>query len=91
MSAKSLKLSDTPQGGTPTTTEDLIVEKIEFKERIKRLKEKSRVLRKETLEEIDRLEDPKQTEILEGFFIDFTHIGGNHRPVYFISFEKRLT
>lgn len=37
-------------------TEDLIAEKIEFKERIKRLKEKSRVLRKETLEKTKPLE-----------------------------------
>lgn len=69
-SVRSPKLSDMPRGGQPVTTEDMILEKIELEERIKRLKAKSKKLRSETLEEIDRVEDPRYSEILEGFFID---------------------
>lgn len=69
-SVRSPKLSDMPRGGQPVTTEDMILEKIELEERIERLKAKSKKLRSETLEEIDRVEDPRYSEILEGFFID---------------------
>lgn len=69
-SVRSPKLSDMPRGGQPVTTEDMILEKIELEERIERLKTKSKKLRSETLEEIDRVEDPRYSEILEGFFID---------------------
>ena len=69
-SVRSPKLSDMPRGGQPVTTEDMILEKIELEERIERLKAKSKTLRSETLEEIDRVEDPRYSEILEGFFID---------------------
>ena len=69
-SVRSPKLSDMPRGGQPVTTEDMILEKIELEERIERLKAKSKKLRSETLEEIDRVEDPRYSEILEGFFIE---------------------
>lgn len=69
-SVRSPKLSDMPRGGQPVTTEDMILEKIELEERIERLKAKSKKLRSETLEEIDRVEDPRYSEILEAFFID---------------------
>lgn len=69
-SVRSPKLSDMPRGGQPVTTEDMILEKIELEKRIERLKAKSKKLRSETLEEIDRVEDPRYSEILEAFFID---------------------
>lgn len=69
-SVRSPKLSDMPRGAQPVTTEDMILEKIELEERIERLKAKSKKLRSETLEEIDSVEDPRYSEILEGFFID---------------------
>ena len=59
-----------PRGGVPVTTEDLIADKIDLENRIKRLKEKSKKLKGEILEEIDSLDDPRYVAILEGFFID---------------------
>lgn len=69
-SVRSPKLSDMPRGGTPVTIEDLIADKIELEERIDRLKRKSRKLRSEILEEIDRVDDTRYSEVLESFFID---------------------
>lgn len=69
-SVRSPKLSDMPRGGTPVTIEDLIADKIELEERIDRLKKKSRKLRSEILEEIDRVDDTRYSEVLESFFID---------------------
>lgn len=69
-SVKSINYSGMPRGGTPVTVDDLISDKIELEERIKRLKDKSKVLKSEILEEIDSLEDPRYCEILESFFID---------------------
>ena len=66
----SPKLSGLPRGGTPVTPTDLIIEKLDLEERISRLREKSKVLKKEILEEIDSLEDPRYCEILEAYFID---------------------
>lgn len=69
-SIKSPNLSGMPRGGQPTTITDLVADKVELEERIAALKLKSRRLRKETLEEIDRLDDPKHVKVLEMFFID---------------------
>lgn len=69
-SVRSPNLSGMPRGGTPVTTADMIAEKIELEERIERLKAKSKKQRREILEEIDSLEDPKQAEVLEEFFIN---------------------
>lgn len=69
-SVRSPRWSDMPRGGTPVTMEDLVTDKIELEERIDRLKRKSKKLRSETLEEIDRVEDTRYADILEGFFID---------------------
>ena len=67
---KSSKFSAMPRGGTPVTLDDLISDKLDLEDRIKRLKAKSRDLRREVCEEIDSLEDPRYCEVLEAFFID---------------------
>lgn len=69
-SVKSPSLSGMPRGGVPVTTEDLIADKMELEERIKRLNRKKSSLKSQILEEIDSLEDPRYCEILEAFFID---------------------
>ena len=69
-SVKSPNYSGMPRGGVPVTTEELIADKLELEERIKRLKKKSRRIKSEIIEEIDTLEDPLHCEILEAFFID---------------------
>lgn len=75
---KATTYSDMPKGGTPITKEELIAEKVETEERIRRLEEKGKILRAEILEKIDELEDVRQAEILEAFCIDclsFEEIG----------------
>lgn len=67
---KSPSLSGMPRGGVPVTTDDLLSDKMDLEERIARLKEKSRGLKREVCEEIDSLEDPRYCEILEAYFID---------------------
>ncbi|MEE3428408.1 MAG: hypothetical protein VZQ55_05525 [Ruminococcus sp.] len=69
-SVKSPNLSGMPRGGTPTTLDELMANKIEYEERIKSLKRKGKELRKEILAEIDLLDDVRYCEILEAFFID---------------------
>ena len=67
---KSPNYSGMPRGGQPVTVEDLISDKLELEERITRLKFKSKDLKRQILDEIDSLEDPRYCEILEAFFID---------------------
>lgn len=67
---KTPTYSDMPRGGVPISKEELISDKIELEERIKRLKVKGRKLKADVLVEIDSLEDDKQAEVLEAFFID---------------------
>lgn len=69
-SVKTPSLSGMPRGGTPITAADLIADKMELEERIERLKRKKSDLKRQILEEIDTLEDPRYCEILEAFFID---------------------
>ena len=69
-SVRSPSLSGMPRGGVPITVEDLIADKMELEERIKRLTQKKSGLKKQILEEIDTLEDPRYCEILEAFFIE---------------------
>ena len=69
-SVRSPNLSGMPRGGIPITDADLIADKIDLENRIKRLKEKGKKLKGEILEEIDSLDDPRYVAILEGFFID---------------------
>jgi hypothetical protein len=67
---KSPSLSGMPRGGVPVTIDDLMSDKLDLEDRIKRLKAKSRDLKNEVCEEIDSLEDSVDCEILEAFFID---------------------
>lgn len=69
-SVKSPNMSGMPRGGTPVTIEELLSDKIELEERIKRLKRKGRNLKNEILEEVDSLEDPRYCEVLEAYFIE---------------------
>lgn len=69
-SVKSPNYSGMPRGGTPVSVEELISDKMELEERIRRLKVKSGKLKREILEEIDSLEDVRYCEILEAFFIE---------------------
>lgn len=69
-SVKSPNYSGMPRGGTPVTVAELLSDKTELEERIKRLKNKGKTLKNEILEEIDSLEDPRYCEVLEAFFIE---------------------
>lgn len=67
---KSPNFSGMPRGGIPITLDDLISDKLDLEDRIKRLKKKSIIIKREILTEIDKLDDPRYCEILESFFID---------------------
>lgn len=67
---KSTNFSGMPRGGVPITIDDLMSDKLDLENRVKRLKLKSRGLKNAVCEEIDSLEDPLQCEVLEAFFID---------------------
>lgn len=67
---KSPSLSGMPRGGVPVKLEDLLSDKMDLEDRIKRLKAKSRGLKNEVCEEIDSLEDSRYCEVLELRFID---------------------
>lgn len=67
---RSPSLSGMPRGGEPVTREDLIADKVDLERRIKRLKAKGEDMRREILDLIDELEDPRYAEVLESFLID---------------------
>lgn len=67
---RSPNYSGMPRGGVPITIEDLMSDKMDLEDRIKRLKIKGRDLRQAICEEIDSLEDPRYCDILEARFID---------------------
>ena len=69
-SIKSPNFSGMPRGGVPVTIDDLMSDKMDLEDRIKRLKAKSRSIKSAVCEEIDSLEDPRYCEILEAHFID---------------------
>lgn len=69
-SIKSPNLSGMPRGGKPVTLDDLIADKTDLEDRIKRLKKKGYILKREILAEIDSLEEAKYCSVLESFFID---------------------
>ena len=69
-SVKSPNYSGMPRGGTPVTVEELLSDKIDLEKRIKRLKDKSKIVKDQILEEIDSLEDPRYCEVLESYLID---------------------
>ena len=68
---RGIGFSDMPKGsGSTVTTAELITDKMELEERINRLVQKGRILKKEVIEKIDTLEEPLYAEVLESFFID---------------------
>jgi len=69
-SSNSPTLSDMPRGGIPVTKQDLVDEKLETLERIKRLKARGKRLKADILEKIDELEDIRYAEVAESFFIE---------------------
>lgn len=69
-SAKTPSLSGMPRGGVPVTIDELLSDKIELENRIKRLRRKNKTIKSEILEEIDSLDDPRYCEVLEAYFID---------------------
>jgi DNA-directed RNA polymerase specialized sigma subunit len=69
-SVRSPNYSGMPRGGTPVTIEELLSDKVDLEKRIKRLKDKSKKVKDQIVEEIDSLEDPRYCEILEAYFID---------------------
>lgn len=74
---RSPSLSGMPRGGDPVTAADLIAEKVDLEARIERLTDKGQPYRREILDLIDELEDPRYAEVLECFFVDcesFTEI-----------------
>lgn len=69
-SVKSPSYSGMPRGGTPIALEDLLSDKFDLEQRIKRLKAKNKKIKDQILEEIDTLEDSRYSEVLELFCID---------------------
>ena len=67
---KSPNYSGMPRGGTPVTSYDMKEEKADLEARIERLKIKGAIYKKEILETIDELEDPRYADVLEYFFIE---------------------
>lgn len=67
---KSPSLSAMPKGSQPVELSDLISDKEELIDRIKRLKKKGKRLKAETISIIDELDDVRYAEVLEAFFID---------------------
>ena len=59
-----------PRGGSAKTPEDLIGEKIEIENRIRRLKTGSEEIKREILEVIDAIGDANLCEVLEYRYID---------------------
>lgn len=69
-SLKSPTFSDMPRGGEPVTIDDLLSDKQDLEDRIRRLKSRGQEFKSEILTCIDNLDDPRYAEILESFFID---------------------
>ena len=67
---KAVTISDMPRGGSPISLEDLLIQKEELLERINRVKKKSDKYRKEILAEIDQLDDEREVEILESYYLE---------------------
>ena len=67
---KSPNFSGMPKGGKSVDISDLISDKKEIEARISRLRKKGNILRSETLDVIDSMDDVRYAEILESFFID---------------------
>lgn len=63
------QITDMPRGSTPVTLDEQLARKEETEQRIERLVQRSRKIRRETYAVIDQLEDYRMVEILEWFFI----------------------
>lgn len=70
ISINSPTLSGMPRGGVPVTKADLIAKKDELERRLKNREDKSKLLKAETLDEIDKLDDIRYVNLLETFLID---------------------
>lgn len=70
MSVSSSNWSGMPRSSVPVKIEDLMADKMDLENRIKRLKAKGKKLKSEVLEEIDSLEDSRYCEVLEAYFVD---------------------
>lgn len=69
-SIRSPNYSGMPRGSTPITVEDMIADKEELEIRIAQLKNKSKRIKREILQEIDTLEDTRYIDLLEAHFIE---------------------
>lgn len=69
-SIRSPNYTGLPRGGKRVTAEDLIADKVEIEERIRRLEDRARSIRREILEVIDSIGDPILSEVLEYRYID---------------------
>lgn len=69
-SVRTASLSGMPRGGVSVTIDELISDKIELEERIKRQRHKNKRIRSEILDVIDTLDDPRYCEVLEAYFIE---------------------
>lgn len=67
---KAANISGMPRGGQPVRIEDLLSDKMILEKRIESLKVKGEELKVTILAEIDTLDDPRYTDVLERFFID---------------------
>lgn len=67
---KSPSLSGMPRGGVPVSLDDLISDKLDLEDRIRRLKDKGHEFKKQIAEEIDSLDNVNHCDVLEGYFID---------------------
>lgn len=67
---KSPSLSGMPRGGVPVSLDDLISDKLDLEDRIRRLKDKGHEFKRQIAEEIDSLDNVNHCDVLEGYFID---------------------
>lgn len=67
---KGIRMSSEPKGSSHVSQAELLSDKMDIEERIKRLKIKSRQLKNEICNAIDTLENDKHVEVLESYFID---------------------
>jgi DNA-directed RNA polymerase specialized sigma subunit len=69
-SIKSPSMSDMPRGGEPVDLVDLLADKADLEERIRRLKSRGDGYRTDLINIIDELDDPRYADVLEAFFVD---------------------
>lgn len=69
-SISSPVISNEQRGGTPITNAELISDKIELEKRINELVQRGRQFKKDVLDCLDQLDDIREIEVLEAFFLD---------------------